>query len=191
MLTLLVRGPSRFLLQPLQTQSFSLRFLVGLLTPIFIKRSTLGAAPVELSRVDFTIEFEWSEAELLQSDTCLFFSRLVSSCRIRTQTLTTMLPPFSLEEYGISPEYGFLPSKPPLNCLSNAYYAKWESIISNLQPLLLSKRIRTMIDGLPVLSTRHLHDEPEWRRAYVVLVFMLHGYVWGGDRPVSVCPPST
>lgn len=73
MLTLLVRGPLRFLPQPLQTQSSSLRFLVGLLTPIFNKRSTLGAAPVELSRVDFTIEFEWSEAELLQSDTCLFF----------------------------------------------------------------------------------------------------------------------
>ncbi|KAJ6157689.1 hypothetical protein N7470_005281 [Penicillium chermesinum] len=100
-----------------------------------------------------------------------------------------MLPPFSLEDYGISPEFGFLPPEPPLTHLPNEYYAKWESIVGNLQPLLLSKRIRAMIDGMPVLSTEYLHDEPEWRRAYVVLVFMLHGYVWGGDRPVSKVPP--
>lgn len=98
-----------------------------------------------------------------------------------------MLPPFSLEEYGISPQYGFLPAEPPLSRLPNKYYNKWETIVANLQPLLLSKRVRSMIDGMPVLSTEHLHDEPEWRRAYVVLVFMLHGYVWGGDRPASVC----
>lgn len=98
-----------------------------------------------------------------------------------------MLPPVpSLESYGISPEHGFLSSELPLEVLPDLYYAKWEAVVANLQPLLLSKRIRPVIDGLPVLSTEHLHTDAEWRRAYVVLVFMLHGYVWGGDRPAEV-----
>ncbi|KAJ5692741.1 hypothetical protein N7462_002164 [Penicillium macrosclerotiorum] len=101
-----------------------------------------------------------------------------------------MLPPVpSLADYGISPEHGFLSPEPPLESLPDQYYAKWEAITANLQPLLLSKRIRGIIDHLPILSTDHLQTDAEWRRAYVVLVFMLHGYVWGGDRPAERIPP--
>lgn len=71
-------------------------------------------------------------------------------------------------------------------CLPDLYYAKWEAVVANLQPLLLSKRIRPVVDRLPILSTEHLHTDAEWRRAYVVLVFMLHSYVWGGERPAEV-----
>ncbi|KAJ5668597.1 uncharacterized protein N7477_007167 [Penicillium maclennaniae] len=101
-----------------------------------------------------------------------------------------MLPPVpSLEDYGISPEHGFLSPESPLEVLPDPYYAKWEAIAANLQPLLLSKRLRGLVDRLPVLSTAHLQTDAEWRRAYVVLVFMLHGYVWGGDRPAERIPP--
>lgn len=98
-----------------------------------------------------------------------------------------MLPPIpSLADYGISPGHGFLSPEPPLQVLPDPYYAKWEAIVQNLQPLMLSKRLRSMVDRLPVLSTSHLHTDAQWRRAYVVLVFILHGYVWGGDRPAEV-----
>ncbi|KAJ5106067.1 hypothetical protein NUU61_003414 [Penicillium alfredii] len=101
-----------------------------------------------------------------------------------------MLPPVpSPAVYGVSSDHGFLSPEPPLEVLPDPYYAKWEAIIENLQALLLSKRLRSMVDRLPVLSTTHLHTDAEWRRAYVVLVFMLHGYVWGGDRPVERIPP--
>ncbi|OJJ44356.1 hypothetical protein ASPZODRAFT_153814 [Penicilliopsis zonata CBS 506.65] len=101
-----------------------------------------------------------------------------------------MLPPIPvLADYGISPDHGFLPSELPLVALPDPYYAKWEAIVSNLQALLLSKRIRSTVDRLPVLSTSYLYNENEWRRAYVVLTFILHGYVWGGDRPEEVIPP--
>lgn len=103
-----------------------------------------------------------------------------------------MLPPLpDLADYGISPVHGFLPDEEPLEMLSNPYYIKWEAIVSKLQPLLLSRRLHEVIDSLPVLSARHLHTEREWRRAYVVLVFMLHGYVWGGNQPqeVGFTPP--
>ncbi|KAJ5930068.1 hypothetical protein N7466_005561 [Penicillium verhagenii] len=101
-----------------------------------------------------------------------------------------MLPPVpSLLEYGMSPETGFLSPEPPLEALPNPYYHKWEAIAANLQPLLLSKRVRGIVHHLPVLSTKYLQTDAEWRRAYVVLVFMLHSYVWGGDRPAERIPP--
>ncbi|CAL5867956.1 uncharacterized protein PFLUO_LOCUS2179 [Penicillium psychrofluorescens] len=101
-----------------------------------------------------------------------------------------MLPPIpSPTDYGISSDHGFLSPEPPLELLPDPYYAKWEAIVQNLQPLILSKRLRSLVDRLPVLSTSHLHTDAEWRRAYVVLVFVLHGYVWSGDRPAEKIPP--
>lgn len=101
-----------------------------------------------------------------------------------------MLPPIPrLEDYGISAKCGFLPSELPLQRLPHPAYDKWERIINNFQSLLLSKRLRIVIDRLPVLPTSHLETEPEWRRAYSMLAFMAHGYIWGGEKPSEVLPP--
>lgn len=98
-----------------------------------------------------------------------------------------MIPPIPiLEEYGISPSHGFLPSVTPLDRLPDPYYDPWEVIVNNLQALLLSKRLRGLVERLPILSTDHLHGEREWQRAYSVLGFISHGYIWGGDRPLEV-----
>ncbi|KAE8445643.1 hypothetical protein EG329_012940 [Mollisiaceae sp. DMI_Dod_QoI] len=102
-----------------------------------------------------------------------------------------MLPPIPvLSDYGISPEYGFLPAELPLERLPDPYYNKWEAIVANLQGLILSKRLRGVIDRLPVLSTAGLEHDSEWRRAYSLLSFMAHGYVWGGDSPAERLPAS-
>ncbi|OXV09984.1 hypothetical protein Egran_02247 [Elaphomyces granulatus] len=102
-----------------------------------------------------------------------------------------MLSPIpTLSDYGISPKHGFLPTETPLDVLPVAYYASWEAIVSNLQALLLSRRLRQAIDRLPILSTSYLQEDSEWRRAYVVLVFMLHGYVWGDEKPAERVPPA-
>ena len=98
-----------------------------------------------------------------------------------------MLPPIPvLSDYGISPEYGFLPAELPLERLPDPYYNKWEAIVANLQGLILTKRLRGVIDRLPVLSTAGLEHDSEWRRAYSLLSFMAHGYIWGGDSPAEV-----
>lgn len=55
---------------------------------------------------------------------------------------------------------------------------------------MLSKRLRGVVDRLPVLSTEFLLTEPEWQRAYVVLSFMVHAYIWGGETPSDIVPPS-
>lgn len=93
-----------------------------------------------------------------------------------------------LGDYDVSVENGFLPSDVPLQTLPDPYYARWETIFGNLQALILSRRLRGLVDSMPVLSTEHLHTEPEWRRAYVILSFMTHAYIWGGDVPMEVGP---
>lgn len=98
-----------------------------------------------------------------------------------------MLPSIPrLSDYGVSPETGFLPEEPPLIHLTDMYYEPWEMIVQNLQALILSKRIRQVVDAMPLLSTERLTTEPEWRRAYVILGFLTHSYIWGGDRPADV-----
>ena len=96
----------------------------------------------------------------------------------------------SLEAYDISYENGFLPTELPLEILPHPYYRQWESIIKNLQGLILSKRLRGLVERLPVLSTEYLHAEPEWRRAYSILAIISHAYIWGGDSPSEVSRPS-
>ncbi len=103
-----------------------------------------------------------------------------------------MLPPIpSLADYGLSPTYGFLPAQLPLERLPDPYYNKWEAVVANLQSLILSKRLRGVIERLPVLSTAGLEHDSEWRRAYSLLCFMAHSYIWGGDSPSEVCQSST
>lgn len=95
-----------------------------------------------------------------------------------------------LSDYGISPTHGFLPDVLPLTRLPDPYYNKWEAVATNFQNLILSNRLRGVIDRLPVLSTIGLEHDAEWRRAYMLLTFLAHGYIWGGDKPQERVPPS-
>jgi len=91
-----------------------------------------------------------------------------------------------LSEYDVSPLNGFLPTESPCDNLSDLYYAPWESVVHKLQPLMLAKRFRSLIDNLPVLYTDYLADEAEWRRAYSILGLFVHSYIWGGETPIDV-----
>lgn len=98
-----------------------------------------------------------------------------------------MLPPIPCpEDYDVSSENGFLPDQLPLQTLPHPYYGKWEAIVANLQALLLSKRLRAVINDLPVITTSRLKTAAELRRAYVLLSFMSHAYIWGDDVPAEV-----
>lgn len=98
-----------------------------------------------------------------------------------------MLPPLpNLSDYDVSTYNGFLPDELPLQILPDPYYRKWEAVVANLQALLLSKRVREVIQDLPVITTSRLRSQPEWRRAFVLLSFMTHAYMWGGDKPEEV-----
>lgn len=92
-----------------------------------------------------------------------------------------------LEEYAVTLN-GFLPDTAPLERLPNPYYAPWETLVESLSTSLELKTLRSQVDKLPVLSTEHLASEGEWRRACVVLGFLAHGYIWGGDAAAEVSP---
>ncbi|KAF2748902.1 Indoleamine 2,3-dioxygenase [Sporormia fimetaria CBS 119925] len=111
--------------------------------------------------------------------------------RIPSPPLQSAIPPLPrLRDYDISPKNGFLPDSPPLDQLPDRYYAPWETVARNFQSLILARRLRDIVDALPVLSTEYLLTQAEWRRAYMVLAFITHAYVWGGDTPCDTIPPS-
>ena len=98
-----------------------------------------------------------------------------------------MLPSLPvLSDYDISPQNGFLPNEIPIDVLPDRYYEPWETVARNFQSLILSKRLRQIVDALPILSTDLLLTEAEWRRAYSLLGFIAHAYVWGGNTPSDV-----
>ena len=91
-----------------------------------------------------------------------------------------------LDAYGLSYASGFLPHTAPLRRLPNAYFAPWEDAVSDLPKLVSSRSVRTVVDNFPVLEASELKDEPEWRRAYVLLSFLNQAYIWSEDVPSEV-----
>ena len=102
---------------------------------------------------------------------------------------STNVLPLSLDQYAITSN-GFLPAEPPLRKLPNPYYGPWESLVESLPVFLANKTLRDQARKLPVLSAEYLVTEPEWRRACVVLGFLAHAYIWGGETASEVRSPS-
>ena len=92
-----------------------------------------------------------------------------------------------LEDYGVSATHGFLPSEAPLQRLPT-YYTPWEIICANLYKLRIKDQLACEIAKLPALSTKELVNEPQWRRAYVLLGFITNAYIWGASKPIEVDP---
>lgn len=93
-----------------------------------------------------------------------------------------------LHSFRVSKELGFLPQEPPLTRLPQDYYQPWEKLVHELPSLLLTRTIRSHVDSLPLLSTEHLEGVRQVRRAYQVLGFLAHAYVWGTDVPSAKLP---
>ncbi|CCE79542.1 Piso0_001614 [Millerozyma farinosa CBS 7064] len=93
-----------------------------------------------------------------------------------------------MNDYDVFPSTGFLPSKVPLAELPQEYYKPWESIMKELPSLILTKRIRGVIDRIPLLSLSLLSTVEEYRRAYQVLCFLSHAYIWGASDPTNRIP---
>lgn len=96
-----------------------------------------------------------------------------------------------VSRYGISARNGFLPDAAPLSRLPDPYYAPWEELIQNLPDLLSTSQLKSKVDCLPVLDVTRLELDAEWQRAYVILGFLTHAYIWGGEQPSEVCTRDT
>lgn len=93
-----------------------------------------------------------------------------------------------LEDYDVFPQSGFLPQSLPLERLPQAYYLPWENLVNNLPSLILTKRVRILVDKLPLLTVDNLESEEQYRRAYQILGFLSHAYIWGADEPMNKLP---
>lgn len=91
-----------------------------------------------------------------------------------------------LSKYSVSPYHGFLPEKPPLHRLPQCYYQPWEVIMDILPNLISHRLVRSKVNCTPTLNTSELSSEEEWRRAYLVLSFITHAYIWGDHEPSQV-----
>ncbi|PBP22859.1 putative indoleamine 2,3-dioxygenase pyrrole 2,3-dioxygenase [Diplocarpon rosae] len=103
-----------------------------------------------------------------------------------------MLGPLNLDlaVFGVSTRNGFLPDYPPLKSLSSSYYESWEVLLSQLPSLIKTASTRCSVDQLAVLSTAHLISESEWQRAYLILSFFTHAYIWEAGGPSQRLPPA-
>jgi len=86
----------------------------------------------------------------------------------------------------VSKERGFLPSGEPLTKL-NKYFGLWEGMAKELPKLLISDRLRALLDQMPVLDVDRL-DQDECERAMLLLSFLGHGYVWCDSPPADHLP---
>ncbi|PVU86715.1 hypothetical protein BB559_005222 [Furculomyces boomerangus] len=86
--------------------------------------------------------------------------------------------PLSLREYDVSENCGFLSDDIPLQKLDDEYYQPWEYLITEFVSYQVSGKFREKILELPLLSTEHLKTLPNYKRAYMVLAYLVHGYVW-------------
>ncbi len=92
-----------------------------------------------------------------------------------------------LAEFSISETRGFLPSADPLARLPIAFDA-WEDAAHGLPKLLMTDDVRRHLEALPPFPTELLSNEREWKRAMVLLSYLGHAYVWGGERPATHLP---
>lgn len=82
---------------------------------------------------------------------------------------------------------GFLPETDPRTELPGIFGA-WEEVARDLPRLLVCGKTRAAIDALPLLDASTLEEGPVTRRAMLLLSFMGHAYVWGGETPSLVIP---
>src|SRR5579864_4180454 len=93
----------------------------------------------------------------------------------------------SIAAFEISHERGFLPLQDPLKRLPKAFDA-WENVAALLPKLLVSDQLRRMIAELPPFPVEAISDSRQRERAMVLLSYLGHAYVWGGDQPATTLP---
>lgn len=94
-----------------------------------------------------------------------------------------------LEKHHISVNRGFLPAVDPLTTLPDVF-RPWEAIGASLSDLIKHHQLRDCVERLPVFPISEIKCEAEWWRAYCLLTFISHGYVWcEGDEGVASTLP--
>ncbi|CAD1784476.1 similar to Saccharomyces cerevisiae YJR078W BNA2 Putative tryptophan 2,3-dioxygenase or indoleamine 2,3-dioxygenase, required for de novo biosynthesis of NAD from tryptophan via kynurenine [Maudiozyma barnettii] len=96
-----------------------------------------------------------------------------------------------LHKFDVDEKNGFLSSELPLDHLENTYYKPWETLATNIPRLLLTNQLKPEVENrLPLLSIDQLTSLQELKRGYVLLTFIINGYVWSINPPNEIIPDS-
>lgn len=82
-----------------------------------------------------------------------------------------------LNKYKISTKRGFLPSIDPVLSLPKVF-GPWEEFAARLPEVINGKCVRQEVALLPDFPVSELGREEEWWRAFCLLAFVSHSYVW-------------
>ena len=90
-----------------------------------------------------------------------------------------------LQSYDVSVTHGFLPTEPILRSLPSRY-AQWDEIAAALPELIKEHKLRDLVTHLSPLPIVGLENTRQQRRAYVILGYMAHAYIWERAVPAHV-----
>jgi indoleamine 2,3-dioxygenase len=89
--------------------------------------------------------------------------------------------------YQVDPVRGFLPAEDPLENLPLGFEV-WERIATQVPALLMTEKLRYVLENLVPLDISHLENERQLKRAMLLLSVFGTTYVRGGANPVTTIP---
>jgi len=92
-----------------------------------------------------------------------------------------------IADYGITEEFGYLPSYDPAQSLS-AGNEEWDQFGKDLPKLLMGTNFRKRVQALPKFNINKLNGEAEIQRAMLVLSYIGQAYQWSDNEAATVMP---
>ena len=97
------------------------------------------------------------------------------------------MKPAKIADYGITEEFGYLPSYDPAQSLS-AGNEEWDQFGKDLPKLLMGSGFRKRVNSLPKFNVDKLNGEAEIQRAMLVLSYIGQAYQWSDNKAATVMP---
>ena len=98
-----------------------------------------------------------------------------------------MSNPAKIADYGITEEFGYLPSYDPAQSLS-AGNEEWDQFGKDLPKLLMGTNFRKRVQALPKFNIDKLNGEAQIQRAMLVLSYIGQAYQWSDNEAATVMP---
>jgi len=98
-----------------------------------------------------------------------------------------MSTPAKIADYGITEEFGYLPTHDPAQSLS-AGNEEWDQFGKDLPKLLMGTNFRKRVQALPKFNIDKLNGEAEIQRAMLVLSYIGQAYQWSDNQAATVMP---
>jgi indoleamine 2,3-dioxygenase len=95
--------------------------------------------------------------------------------------------PAKIADYGITEEFGYLPSYDPAQSLS-AGNEEWDQFGKDLPKLLMGSDFRKRVNALPKFNIDKLNGEAQIQRAMLVLSYIGQAYQWSDNKAATVMP---